>query len=274
MSDEASPVESVDRALRMVALLGANPSGLTLDDLARGAGIPKSSVHRILGALRHRGFAAQSDDGGRYFLGTEMLRVAFAFHAGLDIPALTHPLLLRLRDAFNETVHAGVLDGTDVVYLDKVESSHPIIMASVIGGRNPAHCTGIGKALVAWTYPSDEAVRLWVRSHAPLPARTRHTITSEAKLVEEFARTRERGYALDLEESELGVRCISVPVFLGQSTPAAAISLSAPRTRLSDQRIAEIAPLLRRMVDEAFAPIREERALRGASARRRKAATP
>src|SRR5450759_2021525 len=149
MSDDASPVESVDRALRTITLLGASPAGLTLDELARGTGLPKSSLHRLLGALRHRGFAAQSDDGGRYFLGTEMLRVAFAFHAGLDIPALTHPLLLRLRDALNETVHAGVLDGTDVVYLDKVETSHPIIMASVIGGRNPAHCTGVGKALVA-----------------------------------------------------------------------------------------------------------------------------
>ena len=271
MSDDTSPVESVDRALRTVTLLGASPSGLTLDELARGTGIPKSSLHRILGALRYRGFAAQSDDGGRYFLGTEMLRVAFAFHAGLDIPALTHPLLLRLRDAFNETVHTGVLDGTEVVYLDKVESSHPIIMASMIGGRNPAHCTGVGKALVAWTYPSDEAVRLWVRSQGPLVARTRQTITSEARLVEELAMTRERGYALDLEESEPGVRCIGVPVFLGQATPVAAISLSAPRTRLSDQRIAEIAPRLRQMVDEAFATTVEEPASRRASSRRRNA---
>jgi len=274
MSDDLSPVESVDRALRTVVLLGANPSGLTLDELARGTGIPKSSLHRILGALRHRGFAAHRDDGGRYFLGTEMLRVAFAFHAALHIPALTHPLLVRLRDAFNETVHAGVLDGADVVYLDKVESSRPIIMATVIGGRNPAHFTGIGKALVAWTYPSDEAVRLWVRSHPPLPPRTSHTITSETKLVQEFARIRERGYALDIEENEVGVRCIGVPVFLGQSTPIAAISLSAPRDRLSDKRIAEVAPLLRRMVDETFGPVREEPTLPGANARRGEAANP
>src|SRR2546428_5739899 len=178
MPEKSSPVESVDRALRVLELLSESGSGLTLEELAGVARIPKSSLHRILAALRHRGFAAQQEESGRYFLGTEMLRAAFGFHDRLDLRALVHPLMVRLRDELNETVHMAVLDGGDVVYVDKVESSHPIKMTSVVGGRNPAHCTAVGKALLAWTYPTEESAREWVRRVRALPPRTKHTVTS------------------------------------------------------------------------------------------------
>ena len=235
-------------------LLGEGGSGLTLEELSKSSGIPKSSLHRTLGALKHRGFASQNEDSGRYFLGNQMLRIAFGFHDHMDVRALVRPLLVRLRDEFNETVHMGVLDGTHVVYLDKVESSHPLKMTSVIGGRNPAHCTGLGKALLAWAYPSDEAARLWHRASGPFTRRTRNSITSERRFVEEMAAVRSRGYALDLEESEYGVRCVGVPVFIGQPAPAAAISLATPAERLSKAKMEKVAPRLLRMVGSEFPP--------------------
>ena len=160
MHDGESPVASVDRALRILALVGAAPRGMTLDDLAASLEIPKSSLHRILAALKYRQFVAQPEVGGAYFLGTEMLATAFRFHEMLDVRALIHPLLLRITAELNETTHMAVLDGAEVVYQDKIEAAHTTIkLSSVIGGRNPAHATGVGKALLAWTYPTDQAIR-------------------------------------------------------------------------------------------------------------------
>lgn len=249
-----SPVGSVDRALLVLELLGKSGVGFTLEELARSARLPKSSLHRTLGALKHRGFAAQDPGSGRYFLGTALLRTAFGFYERMDLPSLIHPLLVRLRDEFNETVHLAVLDGADVVYLDKVDSSHSVRMTSVIGGRNPAYCTGVGKALVASTHRTDKEVRAWVKRHGPFRRRTPHTLTSESELVREMTRIRERAYSLDLEENEIGVRCIAVPVFLGHALPAGAVSLAAPKERLTDARMRELAPRLRSLADRALTP--------------------
>lgn len=249
MTDKQSPVESVDRALRIIELLSDSGRGVTLEDLTARTGIPRSSLHRLLSALRHRGFAAQPEPNGPYFLGTELLAAAFRYHDRLDLRALVHPVLLRLRERLDETVHMAVLDGGEIVYVDKVEAVHPITMSSVIGGRNPAHSTGVGKALLAWTYPTDEAIRLWADAHAPLAARTRHSITSPAGLAEEARTIRGRGYALDMEESEDGVRCAAVPVFLGRATPVAGISVTAPKDRFPKARLAEAAEILRDLAE-------------------------
>src|ERR1700729_4303308 len=139
-----SPVASVDRALRILAMIGGATRGLSLDDLAAGLDIPKSSLHRILAALKFRHFVAQPEAGGAYFLGTELLATAFRFHDMLDMRALIHPLLVRLSGELNETTHMAVLDGAEIVYQDKIEvATHTIKLSSVIGGRNPAHATGV-----------------------------------------------------------------------------------------------------------------------------------
>lgn len=250
MTDDRSPVSSVDRALALIQLLSRAGAGMSLDELAQASGLPKSSLHRTLAALKRRRFATQQRDTGRYFLGPEVLRAAFEFHERLDVRSLVGPAMTRVHHVCNETVHVGVLDGGDVVYVDKVEASHPITLTSRIGGRNPAYCTGVGKALLAWTYPSDDAIRRYIAEFGPLRKRTSHTITAATKLASEMDKTRERGYALDLEESEDGVRCIAFPVFLGRPVPQAAISVSAPKERLSDRRIRELTPRIGRLLDE------------------------
>ena len=250
VGESESPVESVDRALRILALIGETGQGLTLDELAGRLKMPKSTVHRILGALKHRGFAAQPEPSGPYFLGTELLATAFRFYEALDLRALIRPVLSGLREEFNETVHMAVLEGKEVVYQDKVETSHSIRMTSIVGGRNPAHSTGVGKALLAWTYPTNEALRAWASQYPSLERRTGHTLTSVARLVEEMRVIRERGFALDMEENEVGVRCVGVPVFLGRSAPVAAISVTAPKDRMSTGRMGDLGATLRRRIAE------------------------
>ena len=244
-SERAPAVESVDRALRILQELAAHGSGATLDELATAGGLPKSSAHRTLSALRERGFATQQPDG-RYLAGPELLRVAFEFYDRIDLRVALHPVLVRLNREVNETIHLGVLDGADVVYLDKLEPSHPIALTSRVGGRNPAYCTGVGKALLAWTYPTDDAIRTWVADHGPLEVRTSTTITAPDAFVREMARVRADGWARDMEESEQGVRCLAAPLFLGGAVPRAAVSIAAPRERLSAARMRSLAPILLR----------------------------
>ena len=245
---DESPVASVDRALRILTVVGSASQGLSLDELAGRLDIPKSSLHRILAALKYRGFIAQPEIGGSYFLGTELLATAFRFYDMLDLRALIHPLLARLTAELRETTHMAVLDGAEVVYHDKIQASHMITMSSVIGGRNPAHATGVGKALLAWTYPTDQAVQAWAAQWAPLRAATANTITSVPRLAEELALVRDRGFALDIEENEIGVRCAAVPIFLGLPVPATAVSVTLLGARAEAGRLAEIGGLLRRTV--------------------------
>jgi IclR family transcriptional regulator, acetate operon repressor len=250
MGEAQSPVGSVDRALLILQEIGKHSRGVTLDELATRLGLPKSSLHRLLSALKHRGFAAQPEPSGPYFLGTEMLATAFRFYETMDLRTIVHPLLLRLSDEFSETVHMAVLDGAEVVYLDKVEAVRSITMTSVVGGRNAAHCTGVGKALLAWTYPTDEAIRAWAERYGPITARTRSTITNPAKLAAHLAQIRERGYALDLEENEPGVRCVAAPVFMGKTAPVAAVSVTALKDRMPPARMEELGNALRQAVAE------------------------
>jgi IclR family transcriptional regulator, acetate operon repressor len=241
-----SPVASVDRALRILALIGGAPTGLSLDELAASLDIPKSSLHRILAALKYRNFVAQPETGGAYFLGTELLATAFRFHDVLDLRALIHPLLVQLSAELKETTHMAVLDGAEIVYQDKIEViTHTIKLSSVIGGRNPAHATGVGKALLAWTYPSDEAIHTWAAQWGPLSRPTPHTVQSAAQLAEELARVREQGYAIDVEENEIGVRCAAVPIFLGRPVPAAGVSVTVLGSRAEIPRLHEVGQYLR-----------------------------
>jgi IclR family transcriptional regulator, KDG regulon repressor len=243
-------IESVDRALRMLGELSRHGSGASLDELAASLTLPKSSLHRTLSALRERGFATQREDG-RYLVGPELMRIAFDFYDRLDVRVWLRPTLERLRADLNETVHLGVLDGADVVYVDKLEPTHPIALGSKIGGRNPAHCTGVGKALLAWTYPTDAALLAWAQEHAPLARRTPKTIDDPVALAQEMTRIRSDGFAKDLEESEPGVRCVAAPVFFGGSTPVAAVSISAPRERLPTAAMRRVIEALRTEIPRA-----------------------
>lgn len=246
MSD-LPPMQGVDRALRLISLLGTRGAGFTLDELSRASDIPKSSLHRLLAAMRARGYATQPEESSRYFLGPAALESAYTFHDSMDLRALVHPLVQRVRARFNETAHMGVLDGSEVVYLDKVEADHSLRLTSVIGGRNPAHATGVGMAMLARTLLTLADVDQWVERYGPLEPRTIRTATSAAELAQRLEVVRLKGYAVDDEESELGVRCVAVPVLFGGPGPIAAVSFTAPKDRLNRSAVDPAGRELREM---------------------------
>jgi DNA-binding IclR family transcriptional regulator len=247
--EEPPRLVGADRVLAVLIELGEHPQGATLDELAHALRSPKSTVHRALAALRKAGLAAQVGRGV-YMLGDEFLRIAFRNFSDRPDAVIMTPRLGRLSQLFGETVHYAVLDGADVVYRAKTDPPGSTVrLTSVVGGRNPAYRTAVGKLLLSYTIDSREDLEALLGA-APLEAQTPHTITDVAELWEHLSLTRERGYAVDDQENEVGVNCVAVPVHLdGRAQPTGAVSVSALafRTPLSDlvARAGEIAAIAR-----------------------------
>jgi IclR family transcriptional regulator, acetate operon repressor len=231
-------LNGADRVLATLRLLGSFPDGIGLNDLAVKLNSPKSSIHRALGALR-RADLVEQDREGRYRLGYGFLKLAFSYYEELDEISRIRPVLTDLAERFGETAHYAVLDGCEVVYLAKVQPAEARFqMTSVIGGRNPAHCTGLGKTLLAYSLPDAAAVGEFVSRFGPLERRTEHTIVTAEGLHSDLAQIRALGYGTDREESEPGINCLAFPLFLTSSSrPDGAISVTAIAQRVPLDRL-------------------------------------
>ncbi|WP_129339315.1 IclR family transcriptional regulator [Cellulomonas endophytica] len=240
----ASPVEAVDRALLVLqALAPAGPRGLTLAELAGALGLNKTTVHRVLAALRHRGFV-QQDPGGAYVLGAAATRLADDFLGEENLPVLLHPALVALSGAADELVHLGVLSGSHVVYLDKVEPERSVRVWSAVGRRSPAVTTALGRALLAYRGTDRRALAGYAAA-----VRGEHPVDEE-RAWEALELARAHGVAREVEENERGISCVAVPL-LRSGTAVAAVSVTAPAERMTDARVAG----LRRTMAEVLPPL-------------------
>lgn len=216
-----------DRVLAVLKELARYPDGAGLEELTRAIGSPKPTVHRALGALRRAGLADQ-DARGRYVLGDEFLRMAFAHQEARPESLRVGSALEALATRFGETAHYAVLDGHEVVYRAKVDPpTGAVRLTSVVGGRNPAYATGVGKLLLAYQLHTRDDVAAWV-GRAELVRRTPRTRCTVEDLHRDLQATRDRGYALDDQENEVGINCLALPVFATSPVaPSGAVSVSA-----------------------------------------------
>lgn len=249
--DSDRGAKGADRVLAAWKLLARFPRGATLEQIAAGLDSPKSSTHRALATLRRAGLAEKNADGS-YRLGFETLRLAFSYYEALDDHVILQPVLEELASRFNETAHYARLAGAEVVYLGKVgQADDRVHMGSRIGGRNPAHATGVGKMLLSYSLPDRAAVERYVREHHPLERRTEATICDAEGLHAELEWIRAHGYSVDREENELDVGCVALPVFLGPSAvPSGAVSVTTllHRTKLESiiEAVGEIRDIMGR----------------------------
>lgn len=215
-----------DRVLAALAELARHPAGVGLDEMARTMASPKPTIHRALGALRRAGFAVR-DGHGRYLLGDEFLRLAFAHHEARPDHVRVRPILETLCYRYGETAHYATLDGRSVVYRSKLDPpAGAVRLTSVVGGRNPAHCTAVGKVLLADALHTEQAVRQWAGGR-PLETPTDRSIGTVEQLHRELVRVRDYGYAVDDQENERGVNCVAVLAYLTSPTvPSGAVSVS------------------------------------------------
>ncbi|MBB2910484.1 DNA-binding IclR family transcriptional regulator [Streptosporangium becharense] len=237
-----------DRVLAVLAELARHPDGIGLEDMARAVASPKPTVHRALASLRRAGFAARNGHG-RYVLGDEFLRMAFAHHEARPDHVRVVPILEALCDRYSETVHYAVLDGFSVVYRSKLDPpAGAVRLTSVVGGRNPAHCTAVGKVLLAQALRDEEAVRDWVGQRR-LERPTERSVGTAEELHAELVRIRELGYGVDDQENEPGVNCVAVPAYLTSPTvPSGAVSVSGLAYRTPLRTLVDDLPAIRAIV--------------------------
>ena len=238
VGDDFRPVKSAARVLEVLEVL-ATDGPLALRDLAAHLQVPKSSMHALLRTMQRRGWLETDATGTLYGLGVRSLLAGSAYVDSDAVVRRASPVLDHLAQQTGETVHLGRLEGSDVVYLAKRESTHPLRLFSSVGRRLPAHSVALGKALLAEMAP--EAARACLP--AQLQAMTSKTIIDPAELLEHLEHVRRVGYAVDDEESAANLRCFGVALRHRAGTRDA-ISISVPVVRLDDEREKEIIALL------------------------------
>lgn len=241
-----------DRTLAVLAELGTHPDGIALEALAEAVSSPKPTVHRALVALRRAGFAAQ-DGRGRYILGNEFLRLAFTHHEGRPDHVRVSSTLKQLAAAYGETAHYAVLEGYEVVYRSKEDPQKGSVrLTSVVGGRNPAHCTAVGKLLLAYSLTDRSQIAQWVGDRT-LVRPTNKTLTTIEELNDELEKIRALGYSVDDQENEPGINCLAVPAYLTTpSEPSGAISISALAYRMPLDDLVGEYTAIRELVDASI----------------------
>ncbi len=240
-------VQSLMRGLSLLEALATAESGLSLTDLARKVELAPSTAHRLLATLEKMGYVYQGGDLARWYVGVHAFTVGSSFLANRDFVAQSHPYLRRLMEQSGETANLGILDGTEAVFIDQVQCRETMRTIVKLGSRVPLHASGVGKAIFA-ALP-DEQIDAIVKVKG-LPRITANTITSPEIMWASIRVIRQRGYSFDDEEHLPGTRCVAAPIYDEHAETLGALSLAGPLSRLPDDRIKQLGPLVAHTAEE------------------------
>jgi IclR family KDG regulon transcriptional repressor len=230
-------VQVLDRALAALEVLAARSNECSLVEICRTLKLHKSTAHRLMMVLEQHRLVDKNPDTGRYRLGLKLFELGSKAIGSLDLRRHAKPYLDRLQRELGETVFLCLLDEGQVFYIEKIESQQSVRTACTVGSRAPAYCTAVGKAMLAEL--TDAEVNQIVR-RSGLRAVTPNTITTNSALKAELKAIRRRGFAIDNEEKELGLRCVSAAVRGDSGKMLAALSVSGPAFRVTQERVPEI----------------------------------
>lgn len=222
--------QSVQRALSILNSFTMESRALSLRELSNRVGIHRSTVYRIAANLIAAGFLKYDEPSGKYALGLRLFELGAVVLNDMSLPIKARPLLEGLRDRTNETVHLGVLDATDVVYVEKFESSQSLKLSGLYGSRRPLYSTALGRVLLAGL--ADNDARALICACEPLVARTQFTLCDVSDILRQVEEIRETGCAYDDQETEIGLRCIAAPVRDFSGNVVAAVGISGPSFRI------------------------------------------
>jgi len=230
-------VQSIDRALSLLEVLSLHVEGIGLLELSERTNLSKSTVHRLLSTLIQNGYVKQHTVTGKYHLTMKMFILGSRPIEKLDVLRVARPYLENLRDLSGEVVHLVIMDGHEIIYVDKVESENTIRMYSNIGKKGTLYSTSVGKAILSHL-EDEEIMELW--NAIERVKMTEYTITDLSTFMEEIRDIRKRGYAMDLEENELGVKCMGTAVLDYTNRPVAAFSISGPVQRMTEEKVSKL----------------------------------
>jgi DNA-binding IclR family transcriptional regulator len=231
-------LSSVGTAIQLLKAFSEEQVDIGISELSRRLGVAKSTVHRLAATLAAEGLLEQDRETEKYRLGIALFRLGALVRRRMDISSQGRPYLYALREKTNETVHLAILDGTEIMYVYNLESTQAIRMRSDLGVRKPAYCTAEGQAILAF---QPQAVVDAVIAQGLSP-RTPQTVTDPAELIKALAVVRQRGCAIEDEESEIGMRGISAPIRNDAGEVVASVGIAGPVTRLSKKAIAAFIP--------------------------------
>ena len=233
-------ITALQRGLRLLQLFSESPQGLTAKQVAGRSRLPVSTVHRFLANLEGTGFLNCSGDGV-YHLGIACFAIGHVALSQLDIRRVSQPYLQELNRQTRETIHLTVRHGLSAVYVEKLDSPEQLRIHSRIGAAVPLYCTAVGKVMLAYM-PEDEREKLLPQM--TLQSLTPNTVSNLQELDAELYRVRKNGYACDLEEHELHIRCVAAPIWDHVGSVNASLSITAPVVRMAVTRLRQLAPLI------------------------------
>jgi IclR family KDG regulon transcriptional repressor len=233
-------ITALQRGLRLLHIFSESPQGLTAKHVAERSRLPVSTIHRFLANLEGAGFLKCGGDGV-YHLGIACFAIGQAALGQLDIRRVSLPYLQELNRQTRETIHLTVRHGLSAVYVEKLDSPEQLRIHSRIGAAVPLYCTAVGKVMLAYM-PDDERKR--ALPQLGLQRLTPNTVGNLQELEAELYRVRKNGYACDLEEHELHIRCIAAPIWDHASVVNASLSITAPVVRMPVTRLRQLATLI------------------------------
>lgn len=240
-------VRSLYRALELLETLAQGNQGLPLSQLATEVGLPKSTAHRLLQTLMEKGLVSQDNQSGHYKIGIRAFEIGSAFTVQNELRDIARPIMKDLLSHANETVNLAIRDGGETVYVDQAESTHMVHMFTNIGARLPLYCTGVGKALLMELSESEMQKIIVSQSFTPI---TPHTITRKEDFKDNLRQAKIRGYAVDIEEREIGVHCVAAPILNHKGETVAALSVSGPAYRMDKRSLSYLAHLTRQAASD------------------------
>lgn len=240
--ERAAPhVQSLTRGLMLLERLAEARDGMLLTDLAQQVGLAVSTAHRLLSTLERQGFIYQDPERARWYVGVKAFAIGNAFLTGRNVVVQARPFLRRLMEQAGETTNLAILSDGEAVILAQEECREMMRMLVPLGSRAPIHASGVGKALLA-ALPDAQVVQILHR-HG-LPRLTANTIDTPDNLRAFIGEVHAQGYAYDNEEHTIGMRCVAATIHDEYTQPLAAISVSGPRSRMSDERIPALGQLV------------------------------
>jgi len=229
-------IKSVLRATKILDYIGNNENEVRLTKISNDLEINMSTLHSIIATLEKAGYISQNSNNHKYSLGKKLFELGKVYEGKISFTDLARPFLEKLADKFDETVQLGVLSADKVLYIDKVESKHSLRMTCQMGSKDELHSSATGKLLLAYL-EEKEVDRLLKKK---LEKYTENTITERKKLKKELEKIEKQGFALDKEESEIGLNCAAAPVKDSSGKVIAAIGISTPTSRVSEAKLMEI----------------------------------
>jgi IclR family KDG regulon transcriptional repressor len=239
-SSDTYNVRAVERAVQILSSFHGGHAERGVSEIAQATGLHKATAHRIIMTLLNCGFLDRTADGEKVRLGLRLVELGLGALRDLDFRRAAFPYMEQLVERFDETCDLGIFDRGRVLYVEVVHSEHSLAITTRVGRRLPVHCTASGRVLLAFLPP--EVVEPILS--APLRVCTEKTITSAIRLRDELEATRQRGYGLDDEEFEEGIRAVSAPVWDIDGNVIAALSMAGPTNRITPERIPEMAQAL------------------------------